>query len=279
MILQILNSLHKNGNLKLLNLISRVGYWVKGYGPVEVSWHPDFRAYEYRVRGISYLSMGPGWAMSQDFLENMLLDSYCYHYVPKLGDCVIDLGAGLGEETVIYSTWVGKKGAVHAFEANPTTYKGLRYVCEKNDFTQASVHHLAIYKEETKVTIEDDPENYLTNTIQLGSKESSAFTVSATSLDSFVRKHDITRIDFLKSNIEGAEQFLIQGMEESVGILRNLCISCHDFRHRNHQHGEFYLTKQKVRSFLEEHGFEVIVRHTGNDVTDDYLYASNTRIK
>ena len=279
MILQLLNFLHNNGNRKLLNLISRTGYRLKGYGHVKAAWRADFRAYEYRVQGVSYLSMGPGWAMSFDFLERTLLNTFCHLYIPRKGDCVIDLGAGLGEETVIYSIWVGKKGVVHALEANPVTYAGLNYLCKRNNFSQARAHHLAIYKEDTEVTIEDDPQNYLTNTIRVGCREATTHNVKAITLDSFVRQNGITRIDFLKSNVEGAEQFLIQGMDSAVGIIRYLCISCHDFRHRNHQHGEFYLTKQKVRLFLEEHGFEVSVRATGNDVIDDYIYARNTRIK
>ncbi|HEV8512375.1 MAG TPA: FkbM family methyltransferase, partial [Cyclobacteriaceae bacterium] len=96
--------------------------------------------------------------------------------------------------------------------------------------------------------------------------------------DQLVKENKIERIDFLKSNIEGAEQYLIEGMSESIGMIRNMCISCHDFRQVYHNHGEFYMTKEKVKSFLEANGFEVTVRQSGNRVIDDYLYAKNIQL-
>ena len=196
--------------------------------------------------------------------------------MPKQGDYVIDLGAGLGEETVIYAILVGKTGKVHSLEANPSTYAGLKYMCEQNKFTWVSPHHLAIFNTDGEVTIEDDDENYLTNTINANNKKSEGVRVKAKTLDSLVRDNGITRIDFLKSNIEGAEQFMIEGMKESIKIIRHLCISCHDFRHTQHNHGEFYMTKSKITAFLKANGFEVTTRSTGDALVDDYVYGRNT---
>jgi FkbM family methyltransferase len=198
--------------------------------------------------------------------------------VPKPGDCVIDLGAGLGEETVIYALLIGNGGKVHALEANPTTYAGLKFMCMQNQFNWVTPHHLAIYNADGEVTIEDDDQNYLGNTINAQTSKQ-GFRVAAKTLDTLVRDQGITKIDFLKSNIEGAEQFLIEGMKDSVKILRNVCISCHDFRHNDHKHGEFYLTKNKVISFLANNGFEVSTRNTGNSLIDDYVYGRNTNIE
>jgi hypothetical protein len=88
-----------------------------------------------------------------------------------------------------------------------------------------------------------------------------------------VKENCIDRIDFLKLNIEGAEQFLLRGSDEYIGIVKNLCISCHDFRQNYHQHGEFYVTRERVRTFLASKGFEITSRNTGNVVVDDFLYA------
>jgi len=200
--------------------------------------------------------------------------TYNYFYMPEKGDCVIDIGAGVGEEVAIYSQLVGPTGTVHALEANPASFAVLKYMCEQNDFVQAKVHHLAIYSHDGEVTIEDDVENYLVNTINKENSKTPSFLVPAKTLDSFVTKNNIDRIDFLKSNIEGAEQFLIQGMEHSINIIRNICVSCHDFRHIYHNHGEFYKTKSIVTEFLRDSGFKLTARKTGNRVVDDYIYGS-----
>lgn len=275
MIILILNYFHRSGFRRLLNVISKIAYFLKGFGYVKASYHPSFRGYSYQVRGVTYLSLGPGWAYNFEYLRNALVESYNHEYLPKLGDCVVDIGAGLGEETAIYSMLAGRSGKVHALEANPVTYSGLHYLCKQNGFIQTIPHHLAIYNTDGEVTIEDNEESYLTNTINATTSKTHRQKVRALTLDSFVKENSISCIDFLKSNIEGAEQFLIEGMSDSIKIIRNVCISCHDFRHIYHGHGELYVTKEKVKSFLLANGFEIIDRHSGNRVIDDFIYARN----
>ncbi|MBL7858076.1 MAG: FkbM family methyltransferase [Cyclobacteriaceae bacterium] len=277
MVIHILNYLHRNGFRRILPLLSTIVYFLKGFGYVSSEYLPAFRAYAYRVMGVTYMSLGPGWAYSYDYLKQALVATYNHFYLPQPGDCVVDIGAGLGEETVIYSMLVGSTGKVHALEANPVTHGGLQYMCRKNNFTQTTPHHVAIYHSDGEVMIEDDEENYLTNTIQSATSTNAKTNVRAVTLDTFVTENNIAQIDFLKSNIEGAEQFLIQGMQKSVRIIRHVCISCHDFRHVYHNHGEFYMTKQKVKTFLEDQGFEILARTTGNRVVDDFMYARNKR--
>ncbi len=259
--------------------MSRGAYWLKGFGNVKATYHPAFRAYEFKVKQIAYMSLGPGWANSFEYLNNALKATYNYYYLPKEGDCVIDIGAGLGEETVIYALLVGERGSVHALEANPSTYAGLKYMCEQNQFAWVVPYHLAIFNKDGTVTIEDDEENYLINTIHSKPPKKEDVRVEAKTLDTLVKECNIARIDFLKSNIEGAERYLIEGMNDSIKIIRNLCISCHDFRHNYNHHGEFYVTKQLVESFLEKHNFEIQTRKTGNRVVDDYIYARNLKLK
>lgn len=275
---EILNFLHARGFITLLNVVIRLIYFLKGFGIVESTYRTDFRAYVYKVNQIVFLSRGPGWVYSYTFLRNILIQSFNYYYTPKEGDCIIDLGAGLGEETLIYALMVGKSGRVFSIEANPSVYAGLKFMCAENKFTWVIADQLAIYNNNGEVAIEDDAENYLVNSINNGIPDRSTIRVKAQTFDSFVKDKGITRVDFLKSNIEGAEQFLIEGMNDSVGIVKHLCISCHDFRQIYHGHGNFYLTREKVKSFLENKGFEITLRSTGNSVVDDYIYAVNPNI-
>ncbi len=278
-IIDILNYLHRKRSYKILSLVSQAMYFIKGHGYVKSVYHAPFRAFEYKVKGTVYLSIGPGWAYSFEYLKKLLISTYCYQYLPQRGDCVVDIGSGLGEEVVVYAELVGETGRVHALEANPSTYSGLKYLCEQNNFDWVKPHHTAIYNVNGVVTIEDDEENYLTNTINVENPKKGGFIVATVTLDSLVKEHDIKRIDFLKSNIEGAEQYLIQGMQNSISLVNNVCISCHDFRHIYHNHGEFYVTKQKVKTFLEAQGFDITIRNTGDRAVDDFIYGRNIRIK
>ncbi len=271
---QLLNYLHKKGFRDSLAKFCGLAYFLRGHGRVQSEYLHKLGAYSFKVKGVTYLTMGPGWSVSFAYLSKLLTDTYNYIYMPRKGDCVIDIGAGVGEEAAIYSQLVGPEGIVYALEANPTSFAVLKYMCEQNSFVQTKVHHVAIYNLDGEVTIEDDVENYLVNTINKGNSKSRGLLVPSRTLDSFVKENNVDRIDFLKSNIEGAEQYLIQGMNRSVDIIKNICVSCHDFRHDYHNHGEFYKTKAKVTEFLQDSGFNLTVRKTGNRVTDDYIYGS-----
>ena len=68
---------------------------------------------------------------------------------------------------------------------------------------------------------------------------------------------DISHIDFLKMNIEGAERYALVGMESIIASTKAICIACHDFL-ADRGLGEHYRTKQFVEEFLVDHGFRTV---------------------
>lgn len=56
-----------------------------------------------------------------------------FDYAPKDGDVIIDIGAGVGTETLIYSMMTGKNGKVFAIEAHPATSRSLKLMI-RNQF-------------------------------------------------------------------------------------------------------------------------------------------------
>lgn len=279
---KILQLLNKKEWVWFLSPIITVMYLIKGMGWVKVKYHTSFRAWAFKVDGIVYLSPGPGWVYSFGYLNGLLDSTYCKFYRVKEGDCVIDLGAGLGEETAVFAQLVGTTGKVFALEANPVVCKALRYLSESNKFTQVHVSNVAISSKEGVVEIEDNLDIYVGNTVNAAGVQATqgkCFIVSAISLDKFVELNEIEKVDLLKVNIEGAEQFLIQGLKESLPKFKIIAISCHDFRFHNNGESEFYATKNKVIKFMVENGFEVKVNITGHPVNDYIVYGLNKNWK
>ncbi|MEO5976548.1 MAG: FkbM family methyltransferase [Chryseolinea sp.] len=274
MINTILGYLHRSRYYKIVCLFCQMGYLLKGHGWVSVRYRREFRAYEFRVDGDIYLSNGPGWAYTFQNLADILRRGFTHFYQPKAGDCVIDIGSGLGEEVAVYAPSVTSTGSVYALEANPYSFAGLKYLCEKNNYSWVRPVQLAVFNVDGEVTIDDDPDNYLKNTINTGDGAVKKYTVKALTIDSFIRQQGISRIDFLKCNIEGAEQFMIEGMSDAIQIIDNMCISCHDFRHTYNNESSFYITKQKVIDFLDNNGYRILLRKTNDVVVSDYVYAS-----
>lgn len=259
----------------VLRPLIALGYLVKRQKFVSVKYHNTFHAWEFQIKNTSYLSCGPGWSYSFDYLNELLNQTYCKFYKPQPGDCIVDLGAGLGEESVVFAQIVGNEGKVYAIEASPVVYKALEYMCNHNKFTQVQTFNLAIAEKAGTIQIEENAESYVGNTIEKEGTDHKQFEVKALSFDDFVYQNDIKKIDLLKVNIEGAEQFLIEGMKNTINRVKVAAISCHDFRHISNQESEFYVTKDKVTKFLHENDFDVMVDVAGHVVNDDIVYGIN----
>jgi FkbM family methyltransferase len=211
--------------------------WVHGEGDVIFVDGPQL---DYRP------SIFPAWANELDRSMSEAADHWMYVYQPVAGDVVIDIGAGKGEDTIAFSRAVGPAGRVIAIEAHPATFRCLRLFCEWNGLGNVLPIHCAITGRSGPVTIEDNGD-WQSNRIASGGVTAPGFT-----LDEIVQRENLTRIDLLKMNIEGAEAEAMQGMDRSLGITRALCISCHDFRG--------FRTKAIVQEAVERAGFRIVPR-------------------
>lgn len=53
--------------------------------------------------------------------------------------------------------------------------------------------------------------------------------VPSVTLDHLLAQYGIEQIDLLKVNIEGSEQQAFAGMLQTINLVRNVAVSCHDF--------------------------------------------------
>jgi FkbM family methyltransferase len=193
-----------------------------------------------------------GWHENLREVLDRHRDWYFHQYQPRAGDIVLDIGAGVGEDTIILSAAVGPRGRVLAVEAHPVTFELLAKTCRYNHLdANTTCVHCALMDKAGTVQIESRAA-HRGNTIRLA-----AGAVPACSLDDLCRQQGIARIDFLKMNIEGAERFAIAGMAHMIQHTRAVCIACHDFLG---EQNEFYRTKALVVEFLRANGFAVLLR-------------------
>ena len=192
-----------------------------------------------------------------------------FQYVPKLGDTIVDVGAGIGEGVLTFSRLVGNTGRVISIEAHPTTFACLSEVVRRNDLTNVVTLQAAVSGTDGSLDISDMGGTSLSNTVMAGER---GIKVRAITLDTLAAEYKITHVDFLKSNIEGAERLMIEGMTSLVSRVRNVSISCHDFI-ADRTADDSFRTKELVRTFLVNHGFEVTEREDKLPELSDTLYA------
>lgn len=208
---------------------------------------------------------------SYDAFRAWVLDNWCWGYCPQPGDTVVDVGAGVGEEAVIFSRLVGPSGRVFSIEAHPGTFACLEQTVSLSGLTNVTPLLLALGDREGEISI-GTGNAHLKNSIMVGGDGGSM--VPMRTLCDVLDRHGIANVDLLKINIEGAERLAVRGQQACAGRIRHAVISCHDFLAERGD-GETLRTREEVRAMLLEQGFKLTTRPEHQDEwVRDYLYGS-----
>ena len=127
------------------------------------------------------------------------------------GDYVIDAGAWIGDFSALASYYGAK---VYAFEPSSHNFKYLEETSKLNPNIITVPMGLGSGKE--TMFVEQGKFGSVSN--NLVKEAVSEEKIEITSLDDFVRINDIRKIDFIKSDIEGAEREMLKG---ATYVLRN----------------------------------------------------------
>jgi FkbM family methyltransferase len=208
-------------------------------------------------------------------LDEFARQHFLWGYRPKAGDVIMDVGAGVGEETLTFSRAVGEHGKVICIEAHPRTYRCLEKLVRYNRLQNViSIHVAAAEPGCSVVTIEDDNE-YLANRLDAAA----GVSVPAATIDAIRQKLNLGRVHFLKMNIEGSERLAIHGMAATLKETEILCVSCHDFLAQS-AGDEGLRTKGLVRDFLRHNALDVVEREEPGLAPHlrDQVWAYNPRL-
>jgi FkbM family methyltransferase len=210
------------------------------------------------------------WTPKQ--IERLTSDLFMYQYLPREGDTIVDVGAGTGWETLLFSRSVGMSGRVISIEAHPRVFRCLSKMRAENRLENVTLVQAAVADQEGEVQLSDSPEHEANSIIGVAS----GIRVACTRLDYIFRSLELSRVDFLKMNIEGAERLALSGMGEMVRKTKNVCIACHDFL-ANEGGPDELRTKADVIAFLKQNGFVVSLRESEGDFLRNYVYGLNEK--
>lgn len=187
-------------------------------------------------------------------------EKYVYLNLILNGDAVVEAGANVGYFTKLFANIIGKRGQLHAFEPTPSTFLTLEDNCTKaklphpprlnrfglsdhngeatiylpeKDCGQASLvpHHIGSWVEETSPQLH---------------------TITLTTLDKYTQENGLTRLDFFKLDIEGAEFLALKGGKETLKHytpLIHMEVCTHFLR-------DFGVTTKELIHFLENLGYD-----------------------
>jgi FkbM family methyltransferase len=137
--------------------------------------------------------------------ELMLLECYL-----KPGMVFIDGGANTGVFAFTAAHLVGRTGRVVAFEPGSTCFAALQRSQALNQWQQVSIHHEALSDHCGIARLYHHLGQE--NAFSLGADENTAFDeVAVVSIDEMVNTEKLERVDFIKLDVEGAEELVLRG--------------------------------------------------------------------
>ena len=154
-------------------------------------------------RSIFYLGYHERWETR--WLEQVLAPGWT----------VLDVGAHIGYYSLLCARGVGPKGSVYAFEPCPSTFARLCRNLDLNPSLKVHPQAMALAdRTEYLCMTEADASN--TGTSYMKDKASSSSGIPVTTLDEFVREQRLTRVDFIKADVEGYEMKVLAGADETL---------------------------------------------------------------
>lgn len=173
------------------------------------------------------LPFGGWWIARSSALDRTLLggafESAETRFVAKFlqpGMTVLDVGAHHGFYTLLASMRVGPHGCVIAFEPSPRERRRLSGHLRLNLRSNVRVERFALgdSKSPAQLFVVNGPEDWC-NSLRPPALNVSTQTVkvSLISIDDYLSQSAVTRVDFIKLDVEGAERDVLRG---ATGLLK-----------------------------------------------------------
>ena len=190
------------------------------------------------------------------------INRYEQYYKVSQGDIVIDAGANEGILTLVYSKKAGSAGKVFAFEPDEKNVRNLQRNLELNENPQN------VHLEQKGLWSRSDIKDFY----ESGSVGSSFFyeepqavkrSIPVVSIDEFVKDQNLSKVDFIKMDIEGAEIEALLGARNTLLSMKpNMAIASYHIIDGEPTH-------RKLEKFLEEIGspYKSIFHKDGEIVT------------
>ncbi len=131
------------------------------------------------------------------------------------GSLVLDIGANLGEYTVLAARSTGDRGHVIAYEPNPGARDRLARNVEVNGFSNVRVSPEALSSEDGEATLRVPHDESGLGTLRMG-VYGSEYRVQMRRLDGLMSELDVQRLGVVKVDVEGLELQVFQGAQQTI---------------------------------------------------------------
>ncbi len=138
---------------------------------------------------------------------------YLRHYDLKLGDVVIDAGGYEGTFSIYAAKAVGETGRVIVFEPDTENCRKLEANIRLNGLTNVIIVNKALWSEDKTLKFNN---KHTAGASFFFNASPHAVEMSAVSIDNELERLGISKVDFIKMDIEGSEIRAIEGAKKAL---------------------------------------------------------------
>jgi len=227
---------------RLFRILTTVGRPVGGLKPRSVTNWVGRKAYQGTLPGAvphqwvrdrrgDRFYLNPFFLIDRQVIAYGDYDAPLHRFIDRHiqpGMVCFDVGANIGLMSVHMARRVGPTGAVFSFEPVPTVHQRLEQHIQANQYEgRAHLHRVALSNADGKAEIHYGNEDWTNHGMaSLVAKNhrnvQQTCMVETSTLESFVERHRVERIDFIKVDIEGAEPLFLEGAREVLRSMKPL---------------------------------------------------------
>ncbi|MBW1975522.1 MAG: FkbM family methyltransferase [Deltaproteobacteria bacterium] len=220
----------KNGMRKLNRLLQRPDFRMN---PLLALWRRFFWRFRWNVTQRPWII--PFWRSLRICLAKSGAGALIYYQgfsEPETADFIlrflkpgmvfVDIGAHIGEYTLLGAHEVGLKGEVHAFEPHPSIFQILKQNIEFNGLTNVVLNNCAVCESERErefeLCAEASVSSLKRNSVHSG-VETTIIRTQSIRMDTYWEGRN-KKIDLVKIDVEGAEMLVFLGAEKLLNLAR-----------------------------------------------------------
>ena len=212
-----------------LRWIMRRSYW-------HIHWkirplHPFIVRFQKNMQiRLAQSSASSGIYLNDGFSDKSIARLFIDHLKP--GMVAFDCGSHIGEYALLFAGLVGTTGQVHAFEPDPRVYRYLVENTARNGLQNVTLNNAALGNVvgPARFILRQDPTQSSLKGAKVAGDSTGETYIDVTTVDDYIRKNRLQRVDALKIDVEGAELAVVRGALETLKELNPslIFIECDD---------------------------------------------------
>ncbi len=151
------------------------------------------------------------------------IEAFLFTSLIKPDSHIVDAGANIGFYSLVSESFLGQQGMIYAFEPVPHNYNQLLKNIELSQSSNIKVFKKGLWNktEVLEFSLDAEMENNA-GSFTLGNVQNAREKVKCevTTLDSLVQEKQISKVDLIKMDIEGAELMAIEGAQQTIDQFR-----------------------------------------------------------